>query len=382
MFTLKDLSYFEFRFGNGYVSKYPSDVTVLSEPLPKPAGFNIAKDEWNVMYDNYFKTLLEHNFGINDIFWWLPKYAVNNPQCLCEHIEETIITPVEVEKGEHTNQKVHITNRLSPEFKIVAYYTTTSLPQQAIDVVPFFVPKTNHILNKIKKQVERVENTDTESLLKLNSDISSIFERKKSDDSWSAKSSKMYTALGYKKESERIPIYLSDGQCIHVLTTGIFGNVIFGEHLEASEKRQISTYNSVFMMNKETPIFVPSKSVSAVVRTLAEEAGILLEGNALVVYVGYSHTGLDQTSRDIRYGNFDKYGYPRESSAHTMCCFIFSDPPKNPIPIDQIECDKPFITTVNNVDNNFGFAGALFQAAFPAHRSQFETAFCFLDHVI
>lgn len=391
MFTLQDLSYFEFKFGHGYVSKYPSDNTVLTEPLQKPAVFNIttlSKDDWNVMYDNYFRTLFKANFGINDIFWWIPNYAVNNPQRLYEHIRETVITPIEYFQAPgKPNQMVQITNGLFPEFKMNAYFTNTSLPQQAIDVVPFFVPKTNETLNKIKKKVESLESSsgwvhELATLLTLNNVISLIIENKKTTESWNSKSSKIYTALGYKKESDRVPISLSDGQRIDVLTTGIYGNVIFGEHLEASEKSQISTYSNAYMLNNSTPIFVPSKRVSAVVRTLAEEAGISLDRNALVAYIDCSHTGLDQTCRDIRYGNFDNYGYPRRSTAHTMCCFIFSEPPKDPIPIDHLECDRPFITTVNDVDNNFGYGGAFFQAAFPAHRSQLESAFYFLDRIM
>lgn len=326
------LSYFEVFMNNGFISRFPTSCTNLVRPMETPFenvtlfrdSSRIPERVWSNLFSTYFKFIHSRNFGVNDLFWWLPntQTAVSNAETLWEYISNVVIEPGDVTQ---THQCVTIKNKLDDTFSVKAFFKNDPLPQEAIDVVPIF--KTG---------------------------------------------SELYTALGYKVESPRVPVSV-DGETLQVLTTGIYGNVIFGEHLEAHEKEGINSIKKMFMEMSCT-VFVQHK-VSAVMRTLAEEAGIKIdEKNTAMSYAAFDQTTMGEECRDARYGVlYDRftpvYGYPRVSSAHTMVCLFDCAPPSNPIPSDRDECSKPTILPVSDVEKHFCIGGK-FEPAFPAHVQQ------------
>ena len=344
LFTLAEcnpflrLSYFEFYALGGFISKYPTTLTSLKRPIGfaqplcnqhffRNADY-ISPARWSVLFDEYMKTLNEHNFGVYDLFWWLPNIneAVQSSKSLWNYISNASIEPGEV--TEH-HQVVTITNKLDPAFAVLAYFKNAPLPQEAIDVVPFFVSQ-----------------------------------------------KAIYTALGYKKESPRVPVFTGDGACLRVLTTGIYGHVIFGEHLLPEEKIAMNKARDLFIENHST-ITMPTHSMVAAMRTLTEEAGFNATTECVCAYVRFDQTLMSDTCRDDRYGVLlDKngdfaYGYPRISSAHTLCCIYMCDPPTECVPTDYGECSKPTILPLDVVKKNF-WVGGKYNPAFPAHVQQME----------
>ena len=341
------LSYFEVILKYGFISRFSTTQSVYNTPMPtiddekmfRDTAF-ISDDTWACQFDVYFKTLAKHNFGINDIFWWLPNTneAVKNAETLWKYISNAVIELGEITPNIH--QSVTIKNKLHPEFSVPGFYKNTPLPQEAIDVVPFF---------------------------KTGEGMSGCF-----------------TALGYKKESNRVPVTLSSGVVIDVLTVGIHGNVIFGEHLDEHEKKLINNIRDEFLRT-QNPVSIPREKgkISAVMRTLTEEAGITAV-DCEMMYVDFSRTLLGEKCRDDRYGELvdddgcTVYGYPRASSAHTVCCVFHCNPPTNPIPTDQDECSKPTILTVEAVKNHFCIDGK-FRPAFPSHVKQMSACIKYVE---
>ena len=339
------LSYFEFFGFSGFISKYPSTltepvgITVTNTTLPfdrfYDAEFTSIK-EWGKLFDSYMMTLYVNNFGINDIFWWLPntQESVKNSETLLNYIRNTNVTFGEINNH---HQCVVITNNLVPEFSLNAFFTDSPLPQEAIDVIPYFTLKGRD---------------------------------------------EVYSALGYKKETPRINVNLCNGETLAILSTGIYGNVIFGEHIEKNEKDAINSTSKAFFDNNKSPVSVQHSKMSPALRTLSEEAGFDTTSIPEMFYIGMSRTGLDEKCRDPRYGELYSgatkvYGYPRVSTAHTLCCIFNSDPPKNPIPKDVKECSKPVILPSNVIEANFK-DGGLFAPAFSSHAEQFRQSLEFV----
>lgn len=323
-----NLSYYEFCTKDGFISRFPSGSTVCTKPLKSPIRISTTEYAWYDKFDEYFTTLATNNLGIFDIFWWLPDISttVCNPQTLLRYISNTLVIPLEVCQK---HQKVKIVNTLVPGFEIDAYFTTNSLPGEAIDVVPVFVDG---------------------------------FEQ--------------YTAIGRKKESPRIGVTLSSGKVIRVLTVGIYGNVIFGEHLNPDEKASLNNLrDEFFSRNQQKPVVIDgSHEPSSAIRTLAEEFGLKNLRCARSGYVDYSITlPTEQPCRDPRYGIVGPYGYGRISIAHTLCCIFECSPPSDPIPLDMEECDKPRIVLLRDAVENFK-AGMKYSPAFPSHEFQFAKA--------
>lgn len=324
------LSYFEFSALGGYISRFPSASTKCTTQIQSATNIPVSIDQWDKCFDTYFTTLLANNFGTSDIFWWLPNYAVVNASELLKYLANAVVEPGTCTP---THQNVIIKNNLDPEFKVPAYYKTTSLPGEAIDVVPMFV------INGV-----------------------------------------VYTALGCKRESPRIGVTLSSGKTIDVLTVGIFGNVIFGEHLNPSEKACMNALKEdFFLRTQQRPVALKAHETSAAMRTLLEEAGIRDIKCRETYYVDFSQTLPTEPCRDSRYGILTDsdgnrvYGYGRESSAHTLCCIFECAPPENPIPTDLVECTRPTIVQLGIAVKNFVIGGK-YPPAFPAHVAQFAKA--------
>jgi hypothetical protein len=344
------LSYFEMFALGGFISRFPTTASEITNPLTRiisplnnnGAFFSCGCDTkvWSDSFDSYMRTLADNNFGLCDLFWWLPPQLFATGQPIDSALLWKYVSSTEFALGEVTkhHQVITIKNSLHPEFSVVSFYKDTPLPGEAIDVVPCFVTP----------------------------------------------SGKMYSALGYKKESPRIPIRLGSGEVINVLHTGIFGNVIFGEHLLPSEKSSMDKLRVQFEAVGEQPIFVSHREMSAAMRTLAEEAGFK-EKDAKLFYVGFSQTD-DDPCRDSRYGRVYNgetrmYGHVvgRISSAHTLCCVFHCDPPSNPVPEDQEECGKPTILPISSIRRNFR-VGGLFEPAFPAHVDQMAAVLNFIEN--
>ena len=372
LFTLAEcnpflrLSYFEFYALGGFISKYPTTLTSLKRPIGfaqplcnqhffRNADY-ISPARWSVLFDEYMKTLNEHNFGVYDLFWWLPNIneAVQSSKSLWNYISNASIEPGEV--TEH-HQVVTITNKLDPAFAVLAYFKNAPLPQEAIDVVPFFVSQ---------KAIYTALGYKNAPLPQEAIDVVPFFVSQKA----------IYTALGYKKESPRVPVFTGDGACLRVLTTGIYGHVIFGEHLLPEEKIAMNKARDLFI-EKHSAITMSTHSMVAAMRTLTEEAGFNATTECIYTYVRFDQTLMSDTCRDDRYGVLlDKngdfaYGYPRISSAHTLYCIYMCDPPTEAQPTDYKECSKPTILPLDVVKKNF-WVGGKYNPAFPAHVQQME----------
>ena len=336
-----NLSYFEFFALQGYISKFPSKLTTLNAPFTEKTPINLFESTvskvsdkvWNSQFDRYFKTLNDRNFGISDVFWWLPAKFPMSPTELRKYIANATMEPgVEAGDVTPTHQCLVIKNNLDPTFSTTAFYKDVyPLAGEAIDVIPLFVFNGQPTI---------------------------------------------YTALGFKRESPRVPITLSTGDVIHVLTVGIYGNVIFGEHLNPEEKACMNENSEKFLATRQR-VLLGKHETSAVMRTLAEEAGITNMNCREAFYVDFSRTCRHQKCRDSRYGlvfgkyNQLEYGYPRESIAHTVCCVFDCSPPENPIPADQDECSKPTVLPLETAIKHFKVGGK-YNPAFPAHVTQLE----------
>lgn len=353
-----DLSYFEYavelvtKTTRSYISKYPSKLTHARElaasglcasgaEIKTGMSFcdTIPYDVWDQYYDQYMTTINKHNFGLGDLFWWLPDLSVftKGPRSLRELIEASYVVT-----GEATDNHivVNIKNSKYPEFNLTGYLKSSSLPQEAIDVVPFFL--------------------DTDNPMNI------------------------YVALGHKKQSKRITSLFSDNQSsMDLLSTGIYGPVIFGEHLNQDEKQSVNEISKKFKSGN-TPIKMEKKQLSPVTRTLLEEAGFdKINDDGSVFYVLYHSSEEGRQCRDDRYGMLydgihHVYGYSRASYAHTVCCVFFAEPPSSGNPLDQDECDKPVILPAKYVFNQFRDGGRL-EPAFKSHMLQFRKCYDFVS---
>jgi hypothetical protein len=396
-FAFGNLSYYEFKTARGFVAKYPSEDTTLVVPLSQCVDFEVDPQIFSDDFEEYFRLLHKNNFGLSDIFWWLPPFESEplTKDRLLKLIENTMIAPF----GEPTDcvsQSVVIRNDLFPDFSVSAYFTSTPSPQVALDVVPFFVPSGT-------KHVEEISTIVSEEASKamyesypymghsqvvsetLNDRVEKILSKKPSSRPWSQVSTGVMTALGYKRESDRLEVLFPSGERLKLLKIGIFGNVIFGEHLEPVERKNIKKAMIEFDKTHKPVFILKQNQISPVLRTLAEEAGIGVGGcKSTMVYVGYQSTHDAFGCRDIRYGSIlgkTTYGYARKSTAHTVVAIFQCDPPKNPVPTDFNECTKPTILPVSVVEQEFG-VGKKFEPAFPAHVGQFGMAISFLNNLL
>jgi hypothetical protein len=191
--------------------------------------------------------------------------------------------------------RYNIKSTVDPNFSQTVFVKSQSLPQEAIDVIPIF------------------------------------------DDGTTK-----YVALGYKKVSPSIFITLDSHTEINLLSTGKNGYVLFGEHLEQSEKSLIYELSSRFT---GTPIEMTKREISSSLRALFEEGGFDVADCMGKFY--YIHED-SRPGRDDRYWVYEAgdtiFGYKRESTSHTILLYIEGTPPKKlNTPNDTQECSTGII---------------------------------------
>lgn len=312
---MANLSYFEFiNYSGEYVSMFPSNKTTFTGTLPtfQQPVFKDFIQELNLT--NRLIAMKENNLGFLDYFWFIPKTKDNNytPQYIVDMMSSLYYEPVQ--STPHYGG-VKIRSSLDPTFEKVAYIKDNSLPQEAVDVIPIFT-----------------------------------------DESMGDK----FVFLGYKKKSDTVNV-----NSLTLLSVGIYGYVIFGEHLEPSEKAKMELNHS--QADGKYPFSMNDKQISPVLRTLLEEGGFALSTtDCKCMYVGKD----DTEGRDIRYWTFGEFGYKRNSFSYTVRVDISGKPPMCiPEPTDTKECSKGVIITYDEAMREFK-EGGKYPSAFPSHVRQ------------
>lgn len=307
----KNISYFEFIDAtNKYVSMFPSTKTTFSSPLPKKFDkvFNLDTEDKEQL-PLLIQAMKKYNFGFSDFFWFLPlnKTTYSNEEII-EFMGSLYYEPLE------TTPNYGVVKIKSLNFEKIAYIKDTTLPQEAIDTIPLFITKPTQ----------------------------------------------KFTALGYKKKSSEVCV----GD-ISILSVSLYGYVIYGEHLEASEKASMEEIEK--KSNGCLPFRINDKQISPALRCLFEEGGFSLSPeNCTCYYLGKD----SREGRDPRYWKFDSFGYNRPSSAHMVCVIIKGTPPKElNEPQDTNECSKGVIVTLENALEEFKENGK-YTPAFSSHINQ------------
>ena len=318
---MAQFSYFEFINSSGkYVSLFPSNKTTFSGSLPNletPVFEDLEIDMFNLL-----NAMEKINLGFLDYFWFIPSSKDNT------YTEKYILTAMKSLYYEPVSTTAHyglvkIRSYLHPEFVKTAYIKDNSLPQEAVDVIPVFT-----------------------------------------DDSMGDR----FVVLGYKKKSDNVTVTFEDKEPITMLSVGIYGHVIFGEHLETSEKAKMEMIHAT--ANGNYPFSINDKEISPVLRTLLEEGGFALSANQCKC----KYVGMDNVKgRDIRYGTFGEggmFGYERTSFSYTVRVDISGKPPMSvPEPVDTKECSKGVIITYEEAMREFK-EGGKYPPAFPSHCRQ------------
>ena len=323
-------SYFEFYDieRDVYVSLFPTTKTTFEAakmPKEKDKVFTAINKE-KLLQE--LIALQRNNLGFSDTFWFVFKqaghtlYEINLWMNSLEYEPTDEITPA--------YGVCYLRSSLDPTFRVKVYVKSDPLPQEAIDVIPVFQ---------------------------------------------SQKDGETYLVLGKKKKSPTISVRYNDEETrqllsVDLLSVGLYGTVIFGEHLEESEKKRMDELQNSF---RNKPIQMNKKQVSPVLRTLLEESGFNLSSSECECY--YVHYD-NRLKRDPRYttykiNEFDRkmFGYTRDSASHTVLVLMKGEVPDVlPDPDDYAECDRPIVIDTKKL-RSLLYAGYL-NFAFRAHIAQ------------
>ena len=318
--ALPRFSYFEFWDvkRNLYVSLFPTEKTrILPEskfPVNGEAVFPSVENN-DVEFMHLFHSMKENDFGFFDTFWFIPKKEqtytlsfIKNWMSSLVYVWDNCDTPY--------FKRYIIKSRLDDAFSKVVYVKSESLPQEAIDVIPIF-----------------------------------------------RDGNKKYVALGNKKISSSVTISHGDDFHKSMLSVGKHGFVIFGEHLEQSEKEEIKEIASSF---NGTPIEMKERSLSAPLRTLFEEGGFNIDKGMGKFY--YIHQD-SRPARDDRYWVYETeefvFGYKRDSVSHTILVLMEGQMPEMMNdPNDTYECDKGTVLLDSDAIDVLLDSGAFFSHVF------------------
>lgn len=327
------LSYFEFYelSKDIFVSLFKTTKTTFDEDRMPKAGDRVFP---NLPNDYFFYRLIlalqKNNFGFYDTFFFLKKKADYTLSEIKEWMSSLVYQPT-------TNitecyGECYLTSTIDPEFKLSVYVKSDPLPQEAIDVIPIF----------------------------------------------KSANGENYVILGTKKKSPNITVSFDERKkTVDVLSVGLFGKVILGEHLEEKEKKRMEETRANFS-NKA--VQMSSKDISPVLRTLLEEGGFKLDSAQIDCY--YVHFD-NRPARDPRYTIYntkgdDKdeiFGYMRDSTSDTVVALIKGEPPVElPDPVDSVECDKPIIVKAKDALSLLTGNDDRFAPAFWSHVIQLAIA--------
>lgn len=335
---LKKLSYFEAQDQNGkFVGMFPSTKTSFTSDLPQLGDKVFLPSSQDIEdLSQLTQAMQPIDLGFNDLFWFLPSLALvpdKKTFTVDEILDEMASLYYEPISSTINFGVVSIRSTLFQSFAKNAYIKDTSLPQEAIDSIPIF--------------------NDAETQQK-------------------------FVALGYKKKSAEMMVTFG-AKTVALLTTGIYGFVIYGEHLEVEEKKKMDSVE--VQAAGKYPFEINEKGISPALRTLLEEGGFrLTSASCRCFYMGKDATKDEEESRDIRYGKIQSedgqvFGYARSSFSHTVLVLVEGNPPKElNEPVDAKECSKGVIITLEEALKEFQ-SGGKYKPAFASHVRQLRMCF-------
>lgn len=316
----KNLSYFEFKAPIAlnwmYISAYPTNrcAPYLGQ-LPRDSE-QVFKHCTPDNLKSFLVALQKNNFGLSDFMWFLKDIQSEmTAESIIEWMHSLQFTQI-VQKD-----KVYesvLTSSVDSSFSKKVYIKGSSLPQEALDTVVLFTG-----------------------------------------------SKQIMTLIGAKAKSPLIKIRFPDDSVVEVLKVGLFGNIIVGEHLEASEKAMMSSMYDNFIQSGRTSMMLRKKQGSAAVRAIMEETGFVIstEFSAQPYMIGRDN----DNGRDPRYWTFGEYGYERYSETTVIAMVFNTDAPKViPEPLDFEECSKSQIVSFEYALKEFKKNGKL-SPAFDSH---------------
>jgi hypothetical protein len=336
---INNISYFEFKsYNDQYVSKYPSAKTTAGV-MPKYTTEDtlnyvfpyISKDNNTILhFQENLQALSDNFFMFPDFYWFVdPKGAgatyspsgntFYNLKNILNWMSSLYYDDNYVVEANHI--KCTMKSTLSPEFSLPCYITSTSLPQEAIDSIP------------VSKGPEGLR-----------------------------------VILG--RRAANPPVSVSNGD-FHVEITGKPGYILYGEHLEPSEKKKIDVLYDKFLQSGKSIMEISSQDSSSALRALYEEGGLEISGKISA----YMLKKDDAPGRDARYWTFGKngkFGYKRVSSSYNIL-LIIPTLDKLPEPKDTIECQKGVIISETEARTEFRVGGK-YDPVFPAHVRQLNMA--------
>ena len=309
------ISYFEFIVNEKvFIDRFPSDKTQYVKTKLEGKLFPSITKSGTFMTDlfSFLSSLNEFHFGFHDFFWFIPKKMEYDADELYRYCSSLYFY------NDSVTNEVQIRMTSDKNFIQVIHAKETSLPQQSIDCIPIFVTSKNQ----------------------------------------------KFVTLGYKKKSVSVKINFPY-HTINVLSVGLYGSILFGEHLEPAEISRMDALNDEF--KKTSPIYIElnSHQASPAIRAVYEEGGFKLE-KSRAFYIGSDST----PRRDPRYSVFGEYGYDRYSISHMVCVLIAGEPPAVlPHPIDVQECSTAIIVPEEVAVKEF-VIGGIYSPAFTSHIRQ------------
>lgn len=194
----------------------------------------------------------------------------------------------------------------------------------------------------------------------------------------------IYTSLGQKKYSGKMPVFLKTGEEIMLLTASYHGALCAaGEHTDPEEiqmaKDTLHENGDAIRKGIAQPLTNKSSFAS---RGLLEEHGIDLRD---VEYTCWFYGISDEPGRDHRYWENDfvgkKYGYKRFGACLLFATVIMINSeheiPQIQDPLDADECSQAKLITLPALMNGFKIGGR-FDPAFPIHVKQLALSYAFL----
>lgn len=318
----KNLSYFEFKapiaLDTIYVSAYPTNrCEEYRGQLPRESD-SVFKHCTIENLKSFLEALVQNNFGLSDFLWFLKDIQSEmSAQFIVDWMNSLQYS--QIVKKERMYEAM-IVSTIDPSFSKKVYIKGSSLPQEALDTVVLF--------------------TGGKQLM---------------------------TLIGAKAKSPLIQIQFpgETNQVLQVLKVGLFGNVIVGEHLEASEKSMMQSMYDEFQKAGKSSMKLNKKQGSPATRAIMEETGFVIstEFSAQPYLIGKDN----DKGRDPRYWTFGEYGYERNSETTLIAMVFDTDAPKViPEPLDFEECTKSQIVSLEYALREFCENGKL-APAFKAH---------------
>ena len=316
---LKNLSYFEFQDHDGnYVSRFPSGKTSVGSIPTDIRLFPDFERNGDHIFD-HLKTLSENSFSFTDIYWFLKPsteynwYDIVSWMHSLYYKSEFVSTP--------THIKCVIMSTIDPNFNLVCYRTSTSLPQEAIDSIP---------------------------ICKVDNDFRVVLGRRASNP-----------PVIVNFPTTKISIQTKPGY------------VLYGEHLLPEKKKQIEELYTSFLECGRSSMQLTEQNASEALRAIYEEGGLIFDGNVKA----YMLPKDSEPGRDLRYwlyGSSQQYGYKRVSMSYNVLLLIPTIDTL-PEPIDTNECQKGIIVSEKTARKEFCIGGSL-EPVFPCHSRQLINA--------